>query len=266
MDAISALENGLLALPAPAEDSPPVVRGAVLARDWAISLGLRCGNTCGPSSAALVPLVDAWARERGSVGPGHRDVGRGLEWAGLRKRMQSAGRKHIVLHRDDAAKLWALVRAAWAPGFAPGDPLSRPKKPKRPVPGGRQRGVHPPPAAPLFHEVLARDRRTKPVVDTLCRVWPGVAEAARALGGFPKSISNPMAHLGRMLSGQAPAEGAAGLGAALSRGVAWRGVWWRHLTPAEVAAVPAGHVSGAVLPGFGWGLVCPHCGGRPAGK
>src|ERR1041384_4197563 len=114
-DDLEALERGDIAPPAVASDVL-VRRSAAVARDWARSLGLRQGNTRGPTSAALVPVVAAWAAGHGLTGPGHRDIGRGLMWVGLKRRVANRQQQlHLVLHREDAARLWAMVRAAGAP-------------------------------------------------------------------------------------------------------------------------------------------------------
>lgn len=258
MDELAALERGDI-VPPEATPAGRVVRSAEVARDWARALGLRQGNTRGPASTALVPVVDAWAVARGMTGPGYRDVGRGLMWAGLVRRMKGEhGQQYLVFHRDDAAKLWKLVRAAWAPGYAPGD-LQKPAK-RTP-----RRRLHPPPDSPTgFHEELSRDRRQRPLADSLGRVWPSASVAARALRGNRKAVDNARRALAIALEGRHPVD-SNGPRDAIRNGAAWRGCLWRHLTPEEVRAVPAEHLSGHPLPWLVWSLVCPKCGAHPPG-
>lgn len=263
MDELAALERGDI-VPPEAAPVGRVVCSAVVARDWAQTLGLRQGNTRGPASTALVPVVDAWAVARGMTGPGYRDVGRGLMWAGLVRRMKGEhGQQYLVLHRDDAAKLWRLVRAAWAPGCAPGDPRGRQNLTRR---APRRRRLHPPPDGHTrFHEELARDRRQRPLVDSVGRVWPSASVAARALRGNRKAVDNARRALAIALEGRHPVQAGA-LASAIKKGAAWRGRLWRHLTPEEVRAVPVEHLSGHPLPWLVWSLVCPKCGAHPPGS
>lgn len=252
--ALLALERGEHPAPPTAPEDTPA--GALVAARWALALGLRPGSTPAPATAALVPLVDAWARERGWSGPGHRQLGAGLASLGFRRVLVGADntrRRALALHREDAATLRRLVREAWAPQLPPGE-----RRTHRRRDGRAPRRLRPTPAPlPGFHEYLATRRNAAPVVDSLGRVWPAPAVAALALGGSRKAVANAVCNLralARTVQGTRP------LNAALARGAAWRGVWWRHLTPSEVSAVPPGTPSGAHLPGLGWGLACPKCG------
>lgn len=267
MDDIHALESGVLP-PVPlvaGDDMLP--RGASVALEWVRAMALRPGHSEGPSARALVPVVAVWASERGWSPPGHREIGRGLTWAGLRRRLVGrlgSGAKHLALHPEDAARLWTLVRSAWAPAYAPGDPRAMGERKAR---EGRERrarlGPAPrvkPPPLPLFHEELRKlGRKARPLVDSLGRVWPSGCVAARALGGSYKAVDNARRLLADALTGTPRESTSARILEAMRRGGSWRGVWWRHLTPAEVGAVPLEHRSGEPLPGLGWGLVCPHC-------
>lgn len=269
MDDVHALESGALApvAAAPAGDAA-LPRGAAVAQAWALALRLRPGHSEGPRATALAPVVAAWAAERGLSPPGSREIGTGLAWAGLRRRLVSGygkGRdRHVALHPEDAAKLWRLVRAAWAPAYAPGDgkarsAYERTRRRTRRARLGPAPRVKPLPL-PLFHEELRKlGRKARPLVDSLGRVWPSGCVAARALGGSYKAVDNARRLLADALTGTPKASSRA-IAEAMRRGGSWRGAWWRHLTPAEVAAVPLEHRSGEPLPGLGWGLVCPKCG------
>ena len=245
VDILRALEAGEL----PEEPlSPPleVRRSSDVALHWARELGLRPGTTRGPSATALVPVVDAWATTRGLTGPGHRDVGRGMAAAGVSK-----------LHREDAARLRRLVRAAWAPGFSPDD--KRQHKPKR---GARVKRTRPPPSPRPFHEEVKQlGPRAHPLCDSAGRVWPAPSAAARALGGSRKAVNHAVGYFRALL----PVDSRP-LAQAAARRATWRGVWWRYLAPAEVAAVPPGTLTGQRLPGLGWGLTCGKCGACASGS
>lgn len=259
MGPVDELERGLLH-PPPVGQSADVPLPSEVARRWAVALDLRPGNASGPRATALARVVGVWARERGWTEPGSRDVGRGLAWAGLwRRRVLATGPRLPLLHPADAARLWQMVRQAWAPECAPGDPRARPpprrKRKKRP-----NRLTAPRPAARPFHEEVAQLRsRAAPLVDSQGRVWPSPAVAAAHLGGYVKSLDNARRFLAAALS--APVVDSAALRAALRKGASWKGVLWRHLTPAEVRAVPPTHLTGEPLPAFAWGLTCPRCGG-----
>lgn len=259
MDDVHALESGALQPPVEQPRSE-VPLGTEMALEWARSLGLRPGHAASPRAAALHPVVAAWAAERGWTPPGTREIGRGMAWAtGVKRR----------LHPEDAAKLWRLVRAAWAPAYAPGDPRA-PARATREKSWRHRKGPAPrvkPPPLPLFHEELRKlGRKARPLVDSLGRVWPSGCVAARALGGSYKAVDNARRLLADALTGTPKESTSARILEAMRRGGSWRGVWWRHLTPAEVAAVPLGHRSGEALPGLGWGLVCPKCGSCGAPK
>lgn len=261
MDDIHGLEAGILPLPPSAALETGVPTGAAVARDWALALRLRPGNTLGPTPSALAPVVAAWAAGQGWTGPGSREIGTGLIWAGLKRRRPGArGVRQVLLHHSDCARLWALVRDAWAPAYAPGDGRGRREHKRR----DRARlGLAPrlkPPLLPLFHEELSKlGRKARPLVDSLGRVWPSGCVAARALGGSYKAVDNARRLLADALTGTPKVSTSAAIREAMKRGGTWRGVWWRHLTPAEAAAVPLEHRSGEPLPGLGWGLVCPRC-------
>lgn len=264
MDLVRELEAGTLAAP-PAAAAVDAVRTAEVVRAWAAELKLRPGNTQGPQVRALVPVVGRWAEQRGWTGAGSRELGKGLAWAGLRRRMVGErGAHHVLVHLEDARLLWRMAREAWAPALPPGDPRARTAYARE----RRKRKAHTPrPRLERrpFHEELRSMRGTpRPVVDSLGRVWPSPVVAARWMGGSQKALGNSVAWLRAALSG-GPGTDSSALHAAISRGAAWRGLWWRHLTPSEVAAVPAGHLSGLPLPGLGWGLVCGKCGCTPAG-
>jgi hypothetical protein len=251
MDDVHALEVGTLQLPAE-QPRREVPLGTEMALEWARSLGLRPGHAAGPRATALHPVVAAWAAERGWTPPGTREIGRGLAWAtGVKRR----------LHPEDVAKLWRLVRAAWAPAYAPGDPRAKTETLRR---WRHRKGAAPrlkPPPLPLFHEQLAKlGRKARPLCDSLGRVWPSGCVAAKALGGSYKAVDNARRLLADALTGTPKVSTSARILEAMRRGGTWRGVWWRHLTPAEVRAVPLEHRSGEPLPGLGWGLVCPRCG------
>lgn len=268
MDDVHALEEGLLTAAVASAGGVAPPRGSVVARDWALELQLRPGQALGPRATALVPVVRAWAEARGWTAPGFREIGTGLAWVGLRRRLVSGygkGRdRHVALHPEDSTRLWALVRAAWAPAYAPGDARARSARKAREAKERRARlGPAPrvkPPPLPLFHEELLKlGRKARPLVDSLGRVWPSGCVAARALGGSCKAVDNARRLLADALTGTPRESTSARILAAMRRGGSWRGVWWRHLTPAEVKAVPLEHRSGEALPGLGWGLVCPKC-------
>jgi len=254
-DDLGALERGELAPPPAAAVDDTWTRTALVAMEWARSLGLRRGNSQGPTSSALMPVVEAWAATTGRAAPDHRQLGRGLRLAGLTSR-SSNNIRYFTLHRDDAARLWAMVRAAWAPAYAPGDPRGVRRAPKV------RRRLRPRLEPLPFHAELKRlGKQARPLVDSYGRVWPSGVAAARALRGNRKALDNSRRALQRILEGGTASS--EGLLQAIRNGVPWRGVWWRHLTPAEVASVPPGHLSGHPLPCYGWGLVCPKCGVHP---
>lgn len=262
MHGLDALERG--ELQPPASDAPPaeVVPSVEVARLWAVDLGLKPGNTMGPTPAGLVPVVDAWARARGMTGPGARCVGKGLAAAGLRRRSRTDhGSCYVALAREDAARLWALARAAWAPALPPRDRRAprkrRPReyKPEPPTTPRQQLGT--------WAEELRRLPRhlRRPVCDSTGRVWPSPAVVARALGGNRKALDNAMRGFREALHGP-EVETPKALLQAMRKGGVWRGRWWRYLTPEEVQAIPPTHPAGTPLPGYGWGLSCACCGGH----
>jgi hypothetical protein len=260
VDLLTDLESGALAAPAPTapEEVPST---AEVARRWAVALGLRPGNTQGPTPSALLPVVEAWARGHGWTGPDVLQLGAGLNAAGLRRRRQvKSGALRLLLHPADCAKLWRLVRAAWAPARAPGDRrgVKRPKSPRL----KRTLTPRPAPPQPFREAVRGLHHSARPLLDSLGRVWPCPSVAARALRGNPKALGNSLAWLRAALEG--PPVDSRPLLEALKRKGHWRGVWWRYLTPEEVAAVPEGHMVGAPLRPYRWGLVC-ECGGHGSG-
>ena len=260
MDSVDALERGLLPTPMVAPLAEDVPLPSEVARRWAVALGLRTGGVDGPHPTALEPVLARWARERGWTAPHRRELGTGLAWAGLRRRRRAHGEGglRLLLHRDDAALLWRLVREAWAPGYAPGDSRGKHRRKRRARKYPRRTAQRPPPTP--FHEELARlGRGAAPVVDTLGRVWPSPCVAARHLGGNLKALDNSRRALHHALA--TPPVDSSALRSALRKGAPWKGVLWRHLTPAEVAAVPPGHLAGEPLPGYAWGLTCHRCGG-----
>lgn len=270
-DDVAALESGVLRLPEVDAAPAPVPAPMEVVRRWAVELGLRPGNSLGPRATALVKVVAAWAAERGWTAPDFREVGRGLRLAGFvrrRKPGRTGGYRLALLHPADAALLWRLVRAAWAPAWAPGDPRGpthQRQSQRRSALGKLRRAaprLKPTREQPPFHAELKQ--RTRPVVDSLGRVWPSVAVAATAMGGSRQALANAVALYRKLtyIEAEGPVSADA-LRSALNKGAAWRGVWWRYLTHAEVAAVPPGTLSGGKLPGFGWGLTCPRCGACP---
>lgn len=258
MDSIADLESGRLA----AEPEPQVTHPATteVARLWAVHMQLRHGGTEGPTPRALMPLVDAWAASQGWTGPTATGVGKGLKLAGLcRAPGQRRGGCPLMLHRDDAARLWRLVREAWAPGVAPGDHVRQDaRKPRR-------RGVlysprpRTKPAQPTWAEALAKlGGKARPLVDSTGRVWPSPAWVARSLGGNRVAVYNAVKALEPWLR-EAVVDSRV-VANATAKGASWRGMLWRYLAPEECAMVPPEHRVGAVLPAFRWGLVCQQCG------
>lgn len=243
--ALARLEDGApdLANPPVLAEVQPPTHAATVER-WARAVGLRPGLTPAPCSRALLPVIAAWCEARGWEGPAEpRAVGVGLGLAGIQGRKSTggtrAGARQPLVRREDAARLYRLARAAWDGQHMPGEPHVR-RPPRRRSPTGLKRGQHHPrPPPPLFHS--EQPRRTRAVVDSLGRVYPSAALAARMVGG------SAGANLGRVLVGK----GWNG----------WRGLHWRYLTPAERAAVPPEARAGDAVPGLAWGLVCPHCGG-----
>ena len=138
-----------------------------------------------------------------------------------------------------------MAREAGTLGLKPRKPLQKLKRVK-PV-----RAVQ-----PLFHEELARlGGRAVPLCDSIGRVWPSAACAAAALEGeSSRTVSNHSSLLRMELAREAAVVRAAAAKAAM-----WRGVWWRRLTAAEVANVPACARVGDSVPGYGWGLTCVSC-------
>lgn len=233
LDALVALENGALAH-APPVVEPPVPTAPEVARLWAVSLGLRPGNSMGPAVSALVPVVAKWAAERGWAGVEHRHLGSGLKAAGLVRRAYSGGSvenlSRVLLHFEDAARLRLLCREAWAPARPPGDPLQKWKPRPRPKKL---------PPAPFHAELRAATRRAgkcAAVCDSTGRVWPSPAHAAQALGCTASTIA-----------ASAPSGGGWGAKPA-------KGLLWRRMLPEEVAAVPAEAVVGQRV-GGGWVLL-----------
>jgi hypothetical protein len=244
-EALDELERGAPPVASAGEQRGRVVCSADVALLWARALGLRPGNTQGPSPADLQPLVDVWAAERGMTGPGLSNLGLGLTLAGLRRRR---GRRiHTLLHRDDVARLRASMHAL---GVRP--PLR--KAGRKPLP----RVPRVQPHIPDFHTALHKVKRKAPLVDSMGRVWPSAEVAARVLGGHGRSPRNALRNLRYY---QPPTPDTSRLTLAARTGdVAWRGVLWRHLTPAEVEAIPQGTLSGTIVRAYGWGLACPRCG------
>jgi hypothetical protein len=260
MDLLADLESGTLASPTASVGAEVEPLCAEVARQWAVALQLRPGSARGPPPSALVPVVATWAAGKGLHGPDATRLAVGLTWAGLRRRLADAKQlQRVALHPADSAKLWRLVRAAWAPARAPGDQrgLKRTNKRRR----GLKRTLTPRPAPPQpFHEAVRNlHHSARPLLDSLGRVWPSPSVAARALRGNPKALGNSLAWLRAALEG--PPVDSRPLLEALKRKGHWRGVWWRYLTPEEVAAVPEGHMVGAPLRPYRWGLAC-ECGGH----
>lgn len=178
--------------------------------------------------------------------------------AGLYRRTRHGTTPRVLLHHADAARLTKLAREAWAPALPPGDT----RRQKRKAVGGAPRRLTPPPqAAADFHEErLQLKKRARPLVDSQGRVWPAPSVAAKALGGSRKALNHAVGHFRHLVRDTVDASP---LRSALAKLATWRGVWWRYLTPSEVAAIPPGTRTGDRLPGFGWGLTCQHCGACP---
>ena len=220
-------------------------------------MGLRPGNTEGPSCAALVPVVAAWAAARGHTAPESRSLGRALALVGLvRRRKVTGGLNLLLLHGDDARRLRRLCWEAWAPGEPPGMRRTARGRPK----GSGRKVPHNTYVRPDFHQHRAEHRCTAALADSIGRVWPCAAVAAAALGGAPRAVANRASDLRNFLQ---PKANVGPLRTALQANAHWRGVWWRRLTPEEVAAVPQGTKAGDKLRGLGWGLVCQKCGVEP---
>lgn len=228
MDAplLTRLEAGEVEPAAP--EVPPAAQQPTapeVARLWAVELGLRPGGSVGPIISALVPVVERWAAARGWTGPEHRYLGVGLKAAGLVRRAKTSGGTYsrLLLHPADARRLKQLCREAWAPARPPGDPVCVWKPRPRP---------HKLPPA-LFHAELKRLKgNAKPLMDSTGRVWPSAKHAAEALGPTTRPPSAPA-------TGEWSAKPT-------------KGLLWRRLTPAEVAAIPQGTRCGDRL---GVGLV-----------
>lgn len=229
---------------------------------WARAEGLRLGEEVAPTPAALLPVVRAWAARHGLRQPtASGQVGMGLCWAGL-KRM----RRPLLLHPDDARRLHALVKAAW-PAGAP-----RAMR-RRGVPRAESEPQHRPPlpdSPPLTWALaVALDHagaRRQPVVNSLGQAWPSGLHAVRHYRGKRPLIDQLSA--AAWLRGEVASEPSSWrrtanlLSKAVDWNLHWQGAWWRRLTAAEVAAIPPEYVPGTPLPGFGWGLTCPSCGGH----
>jgi hypothetical protein len=233
--------------PSPAEPRLLPRTPTEVAMLWARALGLRPGSTWAPPLRALLPLVDAWAAQHGTTGPSSSDLGRGLVGAGLRRRPSPSERLQTMLHRDDVARLRMMLSALGVrPPPARKPPPPMPRKPPR---------TH---VLPDFHTALHKVKRKAPLVDSMGRVWPSAEVAARVLGGHGRSPRNALRNLRYY---QPPTPDTSRLTLAARTGdVAWRGVLWRHLTPAEVEAIPQGTLSGTIVRAYGWGLACPRCG------
>ena len=228
---------------------------------WARAEGLRPGSDVAPTPAALLPVVQAWARKHGLPPPtnaGH--VGKGLVWAGLKE----WGRP-LLLHTADARRLHALAKAAWPNG------VPRAMRRQR-VPREKLEPQHRPPlpSQPLtWAQAVALDHagaRRQPVVNSLGQAWPSGLHAVRHYRGKRPLIDQLSA--AAWLRGEVASEPSSWrrtanlLAKAVDWNLHWQGAWWRRLTPHEVAAIPPEYVPGTPLPGFGWGLTCPTCGGH----
>ena len=260
-DALSALERGDLP-DEPSAEPRAVPHPTEAVRLWAVELGLRPGGTEGPRASALVKVVGAWARARGLPEPGYRDVGWGLSRAGLYRRRQTADMttKCVLLHGEDSRRLRRMCREAWAPEDPPGMVSQRTGRPRGRPKGSGRKAPHNTYVRPDFHQHRAEHRCSAALADSIGRVWPCAAVAAAALGGAPRAVANRASDLRNFLQ---PKADVGPLRTAIQANAHWRGVWWRRLTPEEVAAVPQGTKAGDKLRGLGWGLVCQKCGVEP---
>jgi hypothetical protein len=219
------------------DDAPRT--GIEVARRWAVAMALRPGQTWAVRPGALVPVVAAWAAERGWAPVDVGAVGRGLSAAGLETRERPSDPRRLLLHRDDAARLRKLVWEAWAPHVPPGErPRNKPGRLPLQCALARLNYLRPP--APGFHAQLKLEgSQARPVVDNLGRCYPSIRYAATALA--PKRQK-----------AKAPAQ----LVSALRRGGVWKGRLWRYLLPQELAQVPQRAPCGVRLEGLGWLELC----------
>lgn len=195
------------------ERAPRDAREAV--RRWLAAECVLPGGHRSPPAGWLAELVADWCAARGwdcEVLGLH--VSREL-LAAAYEPVFSHNRRGYRMHRDSAARLWALVRE------------KHPSAPSRP-PG--RKATHLPPRrceAPARERPLLSERQhnARPLLDSLGRVWPSAAEAARLLRAHPEHIQT----------------------AALRRAQAL-GVRWRQLSPAEVALLPPETRAGDVVP------------------
>jgi hypothetical protein len=205
---------------------------------------LRPGSTRSLIPSAVEPLVVKWAEARGWGPPPLRAIGLGLAAAGLRI-YHAEGKRRLLLHRDDAARLRELVWEAWAPRVPPGE-RPRTKPGRQPLQAAlarlaylEKKRTEP---APAFHAQLAREgglSRATPVVDSRGRVYPTLTYAARAL-------------VGKRLKDKAPAQ----LTAAMRRDGHWHGLVWRRLLPGELEMIPHDAACGARIEALSWQYSC----------
>lgn len=192
---------------------------------WARAIGVRTGPTAAPRCAALVPLVCRWLAAQGyGVEVAREHVGHAFRVFGCRPGRGDVGVLGYRVPRELAEAWWAEV------GGRPKRP--RKKGPRKP----RQRKV-----PPLFHPV---GYTARPVVDTLGRVYPTVGVAAAMVANLHGAGNHKALHNALKASRDGRAEWGS-----------WRGLLWRYLTEAEVAAVPFGTRCGEVPPGWGFGLL-----------
>lgn len=192
---------------------------------WVRAVGVRPGPSASPPARRLLPAVHRWCAANGwGVEPTDRQVGLAIRSLGVRYGETDRGRKGYRVPRELADAWWAEV------GGRPTRP--RKKGPRKP----RQRKV-----PPLFHPVSYTAR---PVVDTLGRVYPTVGVAAAMVANLHGAGNHKALHNALKASRDGRVEWGG-----------WRGLLWRYLTEAEVAAVPFGTRCGEAPPGWGFGLL-----------
>lgn len=220
------------------DDAP--VSAIEVARRWVLSLGLRSGVTRSLQPGALLPLAERWAEERGWTPPDVSSLGVAFRAAGVRIWHTGKARR-LLLHRDDAARLRALVWEAWAPRVPPGErPRSKPRR--MPLQCALARLEYLKPPAPSFHAQLAREgglSRARPVVDSRGRCYPSATYAARALSPKRDGRKAPK----RLIE-------------AMGRGGHWKGLVWRRMLPEELALVPQEALCGVKVEALSWQATC----------
>ena len=200
--------------PPPAQARPTALEAV---RQWAAAMPLRTGGYRLPPARYVAELVQAWHAGRGlEVEVSGWHVGKALREYGLEVEARKCGGV-LLARREDAELLWAQVRAR-LPGLRMTQPM-RYTPLRTPVPPRR-----PPKDAP--RPLLAeRHPSARPLLDSLGRVWPSPAVAARLLGS-QRSIIADAARNGHPLLGAR----------------------WRQLRPEEVALLPADARAGDTVP------------------